>query len=126
MKQLLTSLGLVVDDDPLLLEHGSKHCKRLRTTVPRKAGTIITSYYGGTYRERLPKAAAFLDCIQITVPGDARFLKASARCPAVFANDPTFSEETKPFDCNCTLEENETEGYNSHLRITLTCSVDIR
>ena len=127
VKQLCKSQGLLVDDDPDLKALGAEHCKRLRTTVPRKAGEQIASYYG-KYRSRLPENQTLVDCITITCPGaakDAKYLKASPMCPAVFANDPTFSEETSHFDCNCTLQENDTADYSSEWRVTLTASVDI-
>ena len=96
VKQLLASQGLVVDVDPELQALGGVHCLRLRTTVPRKKGVDICSYYG-TYRFRLPEKDAYLNCIQITAPGSnkhPKYLMASPRCPAVFANDPTLSKET--------------------------------
>jgi len=127
VKQLCTSLGLVVDEDPDLVALGAKHCKRLRTTKPRKEGDLVASYYGA-YRARLPQKQTLLDCITITCPGaakDTKFLKASPMCPAVFANDPTFREETNHFEVNCALQENDTEDYGSEWRVSLTCTVDI-
>jgi hypothetical protein len=72
VNQYCTAQGLLVKDVEELVEMGCPFPKGLFTIIPRKAGDLITGYWG-TYRERLPKESAIarLDIMKLRdVPGN--------------------------------------------------------